>query len=288
MKSVRSNWLDPGWEQDVKLLILASSQGLSRVSDWIMLLECMNALIKGTPCELTDAELRNHIQSHVHPDTMSAATHAELHLVLSYDAYKRALRTVDDACVRTDELLQAARKQMMTSTVTATRRGTSRITHNYSNNALSSNNPSASNTAYSAHTSSTAAVCVPALTVAERTLLQENDGCFKCCVFYADHTSRTCPAGFPDPAMYKPLTPTDVAHAKRQHNKKARAVPSAAIPANPVAVVATAPVAVVMPSSILGDGSESDSSYVIAPFYTPHFFLDCFIGGSTASFEISI
>jgi len=31
-----------------------------------------------------------------------------------------------------------------------------------------------------------------------------------------------------------------------------------------------APVTVVMPSTVLGDGS--DSEYVLAPFYTPHFF----------------
>jgi hypothetical protein len=79
MTTVRANWLDPGWEQEVKLLILSSSQG--------------------SMPELNDAELRNHIQSHVHPDTMSAATHAELHLIVDFPAYKCGLRTIDDARV---------------------------------------------------------------------------------------------------------------------------------------------------------------------------------------------
>ncbi|KIM74439.1 hypothetical protein PILCRDRAFT_14457 [Piloderma croceum F 1598] len=99
MTTVCANWLDPGWEQEVKLLILSSSQGSMPVSDWIMLLECTNALIKGTTCELNDTELRNHIQSHVHPDTMSAATHAELHLIVDFPAYKHGLRMIDDACI---------------------------------------------------------------------------------------------------------------------------------------------------------------------------------------------
>jgi len=43
MASVRSQWLDPGWEQEVKLIILGSSQGLTPISDWIMLVESMNA-----------------------------------------------------------------------------------------------------------------------------------------------------------------------------------------------------------------------------------------------------
>jgi hypothetical protein len=57
MKMVHTNWLDTRWEQDIKLLILTSSQGSTPVSNWIiMLLECTNTLIKGTTCELTDAD----------------------------------------------------------------------------------------------------------------------------------------------------------------------------------------------------------------------------------------
>jgi len=41
-----------------------------------------------------------------------------------------------------------------------------------------------------------------------------------------------------------------------------------------------------MPSAVLSDGS--DSEYILALFYTPHFFLDCAVGGSTASCVIYI
>jgi hypothetical protein len=59
-------------------------------------------------------------------------------------------------------------------------------------------------------------------------------------------------------------------------------VPTAAV----LSTATPTPVAVMMPSTVLKDGS--DSEYVLAPFYTPHFFLDCAVGGSTASFVISI
>jgi len=260
MTTVRANWLDPGWEQEVKLLILSSSQGSMPVSNWIMLLECTNALIKGTTCELNDAKLRNHIQSHVHPDTMSAATHAELHLIVNFPAYKHGLRTINDACVRVDDLLQAAVKQMITSTVTATRRVNLCPAHNYTNNASCSNN---NNNTTSTATSSVPSSRVPALTSSERTLLQEHEGCFKCHDFYADHLSRNCTRGFPDPTTYNTLTAAD---AKKQRNKKEKAAMAAAI----LPTTTPAPVTVVMPSTVLGDGS--DSEYVLAPFYTPHFF----------------
>jgi hypothetical protein len=74
MKSVHDNWLDPGWEQEVKLLILGLSQGLKPIADWIMLVKSTNALLLGHACALSTTNLCNHIQSHIHPDTMTAST----------------------------------------------------------------------------------------------------------------------------------------------------------------------------------------------------------------------
>jgi hypothetical protein len=49
---------------------------------------------------------------------------------------------------------------------------------------------------------------------------------------------------------------------------------------------APAPVAVVMPSAVLGDGT--DSEYVNVPFFVPHFFLDCSVGGPSAIAEVFV
>jgi hypothetical protein len=113
MKHIHEAWLEPRWEQEVKLAILASHQNNNPISDWIMLLESTNALLNGHVCKLSNADLRNHIQSHVHADTMTAATTAELHLIVEYKKYKRRLKVIDDARIRADELLRAAVKQMM-------------------------------------------------------------------------------------------------------------------------------------------------------------------------------
>jgi len=117
---------------------------------------------------------------------------------------------------------------------------------------------------------------LPALTTIERTLLQDNKGCFKCRIPFANHLSCNCPVGFPDKANYKPLTEADVAIAKRcKANTKATKA-AAVLPVDEPAI----PAAVAMPSAVLGNGSDSEC--VDTPFSSPHFFVDVFIGGSTS------
>ena len=120
MKSIHENWLEPGWEQEVKLLILSSSQGSKPITDWIMLIESTNMLLLGHTCALLTNVLHNHIQSHIHQDTMTASTTAELHLITNYKKYKCALKVINNACIHADELLKSAVKQMMTTSLTTT------------------------------------------------------------------------------------------------------------------------------------------------------------------------
>jgi hypothetical protein len=264
MKTIRESWLEPGWEH-VKLTILASHQGSTPIADWIMLLESTNALLQNHICKLSDTDLRNHIQSHVHADTMTAATVAKLHLIVEYDKYKQALKVIDDARVRSDELLKAAVKQLMLQSPSSNHRAIMNRT------ATSS---STSNATTAVNTSSTCTPDrVPALTPKERSLLVEHEGCFKCRCFYTTHKSADCPDGFPDKTSYVTLTNADVLAAKKKYGKKEKTTTTAA--------VIPVPTAVVMPSAVLGDGS--DSEYVNAPFFVPHFFFDCSIGSATAS-----
>ena len=65
IKSICTNWLDLGWEQEVKLLILGSSQGMKPIADWIMLVESINALLLVHACVLSTNNLQHHIQSHL-------------------------------------------------------------------------------------------------------------------------------------------------------------------------------------------------------------------------------
>ena len=82
---------------------------------------------------------------------------------------------------------------------------------------------------------------------------------------------------------YHALTEADTLATKKQNMvKKDKSTPAAALlPVDPIM-----PVAMVMLSVVLGYGT--DSEYVDAPFFVPHFFFDCSIGSSSASAELPV
>lgn len=179
--------------------------------------------------------------------------------------YKHALKVIDDACIRSDELLKAAVKQLMLQPPSST----CRAVMNRTTASSSTSNSSTTVNTSSTHTPDR----VPTLTSKECSLLIEHEGCFKCRCFYAAHRSADCPDGFPDKMLYVTLTDGDVIAAKKKHGKRDKLTTTAGI--------VPAPTTVVMPSAVLGDGS--DSEYIDAPFFVPHFFLDCFTGSTSAS-----
>jgi hypothetical protein len=195
MLDVRKKWLQPGWEQDIKLTILASSQGNMPINDWINLLESTNTLIKGHACKLTDSDLCNYIQSHVHTNTMTAATDTKLHELTSHEIYKTSLKVIDDAHIRADELLKATIKQMMMPAFTANK-------HNNNHSTSSPTAPTTSSSTAINTVNSCASKRVPPLTPAEHSLLAAHEGCFQSRRFYANHISVNCNTGFPDKSTY--------------------------------------------------------------------------------------
>lgn len=62
----------------------------------------------------------------------------------------------------------------------------------------------------------------PKLTNKEKTLLWDNEGCFRCRKFYVDHKSKECKTDFPLGKNYKELVQADAdtAKAKKSHNDK--------------------------------------------------------------------
>jgi predicted aspartyl protease len=87
-----------------------------------------------------------------------------------------------------------------------------------------------------------------------------------------------CAKGFPDGAMYKTLTASAVL-AKKQ--KKKEVVAAVDIDNN------TETVAVVMPSAVLGNGTDSGEECV-APLQTPHLCWDCLIDGPAISSPLTV
>ena len=144
-------------------------------------MESTNALLTGYACALSTNDLCNHIQSHIHPDTMTASATAELHLLDDYKKYKCALKVIDDAHICTDELLKSAVCQMMSTSLTTSSNPSSK---RLNNTWPSTSNPTVSATSQSDGTSTHSSDCCPSLTTVEHTLLTQHGSCFQCCHFY--------------------------------------------------------------------------------------------------------
>ena len=100
----------------------------------------------------------------------------------------------------------------------------------------------------------------------EWALLNAHEGCMKCCHFYINHHAKDCPNGFPATAGYKPLTNTMASVAKRSKSIRKMMV-AAIVEETEEEDEAEDLVAVVgMSSSIIGDGTDSESDeYVSLP-----------------------
>jgi hypothetical protein len=272
MTAACESWLKPGWQQEVKLLILNLSQGTTLVTDWIMLLESTNMMLEGHPCKLSTNDLHNHIQSHVHTDTMTTSTQAKLYLEMNYEKYKCDLK-VDDVCVCAEELLKNTVKALISNLP-------SNNCHSASTHTTTSV-PTVSSSASSINSSRIFDRIAP-LSLTKHALLAEHQGCFYCHYFYVDHTSPNCQNGFLDKASYVTLNEADALLAKKRLTKKERAMPAAAVvPTTSPPVISTV---VVMPSVVFGEGSDSEC--VSAPFSVPHFFPDCVVGGFVAEVPV--
>ena len=240
------------------------------MADWICLLESTNAVLIGTTDHLSPEMICSHIETHLHVDTLVASRLAEVHLIKLYADFCKAIKLVDDMHIRNTLLLQQAVVHMLPT-------NTSNTTH--------CEHPTRNYTVTAVPMTTANIARLPPLTEAERALLVEYAGCFKCCRFFTPHVSCDCDRGFPGAVGYKTLTEVDAKVAKRLQGGKQAKV-AAVLPSGTMNVfqpVAIVPAVVVMPSAVLGDGSQSEC--VEAPFFTPHLFVDVIISGSSCSSE---
>ncbi|KZT18036.1 hypothetical protein NEOLEDRAFT_1152826 [Neolentinus lepideus HHB14362 ss-1] len=251
---MKTLYLRHDWEEDLRDEILNSTQGDGLFWDWVNRVQSMNALLKGTVSHFTDVTLRFHFEAHIHPDTKRYCRKETKNLkALDFKSWINAVRLLDEERVhdkkkQTDAINDALRRQgqrpraqVQSSTTTASV-------------------PPRSNTNAANNTR------LPALTEAERALLMKYSGCFGCRKFGVNHRHANC-SERPDPTGYKTLSEADVP----PHLKAPGSMAATSHAPRPVAAVNTAtveevveddapprPVAVVMPSCILGDGSDSE------------------------------
>ena len=160
-------------------------------------------LLRGTPSVFDDPILRNHLEAHLDDELKAKLRHSEARKDKVLKSWVVSVRLLDEAravetkCQREliEETLQRQAKKQNTNSGPSHR-----------SNSSQSNTTSSTSSSY---------VRLPALTDTEHTLLNEHDGCTKCCRFFAGHRSQSCPNGFPAGKGYKTLTVTDAMTAKK-------------------------------------------------------------------------
>ena len=247
-KEVRSYWLSSNWTDIVQQKVLSSTQGDKAFHVWAAEVQNQNVLLRGELSHLPEEQLRLHLESHMYPDVLAEYCIAQISEEKDFRKWIEKVRTLDEK-----RLKDIARQKVAVEEAV---RASRMFQPSRSANAKTSK----------AARARRRVLVPPPLTADERKLLRDNAGCYKCRQFFQNHFSATCTNDFPDPKGYKTLTSADVEAART----KKRAKPIAAVLEDELVAKhartsieeIVKPVAVVMPSAVLGDGSESDGECV--------------------------
>ncbi|KAG2129139.1 hypothetical protein DEU56DRAFT_741575, partial [Suillus clintonianus] len=225
MKALRDAWLESHWANKLRKKVLGSRQGTRPFYEWALDVQNQNALLYGNPTYLDETQLRNQLEANICDELTIPVFRAKLADDLSLKDWIEEVKHLDDERLEdlashkkiAEELHRSSRRNV-TSTISNKPSSTYPKTYNSSSPRLGS------------------------LTEAERTLLVNHKGCFKCRRFYVSHQSKDCTSGAPEASSYKTLTKADAIAAKPKQKT----------------VAAVGPVGAVMPSSVLEDGSDSE------------------------------
>lgn len=255
IEALKDTWLETHWDTRLRKKVLGSQQGARAFYEWALEVQNQNALLYGNPAHLSDIQLRNQLEANICDDLTTAVLRAKLSATLTLRKWIEEVRHLDEK--RLEDI--AMHRRVAEDFYKSSRRSN----QTYIAKAPSSNTSSSSSTTR-----------LGPLTLAERTLLANHNGCFKCRRFYVTHRSKECPNGAPEASSYKGITEADAVAAKGKNNKVTKQV------------AAVAPVTAVVPSSVLEEVSDSDDDTCVAPFETAHLIWPCLLAGpSSSTFE---
>jgi hypothetical protein len=242
---------------------LGTPQGTRNFYEWAIELQSVNALLRDDPSHLSVQQLRYQIEATMNEDLRADCLHDKVNDEEDFHTWLQLVKRLDERLQKSRSRQQEALDQYMRLHGKGGGQGST-----------SQGKFSAKPTATKTRTTFTR---LPSLTDAERNLLREHAGCFKCRKFYVTHRSADCPDGFPPGEGYKTLTERDATAVRPNQAKKS----SVGVPSGR-AVTAVLPV-----SAVLGEGTDSGEECV-APLTTPHFLWDCLLDGPKLSSSLRV
>jgi hypothetical protein len=264
MGKLRERLLEKDWDRKIKLAILASKQGDRPFEEWACELMNRNALLRGRTGHFTEEALRESIQNNM-DQGLEKRIRRKIAEGLALHQWIEAVREEAEVVAWERELYRGEPKGRATS---------NRVVGARIENTVPTMQRPAGGSSFRPVPGFTA---LPKLTPAERSIIFDHQGCFKCRQLYVDHRGANCPNDFPQPGTYKTLT-TSYAEAVRDSKNKPKT--RAGRPVAHVGYVTVEREREGAPSAVLGIGEEeSDDSekYVqtgtLPPFSSSH--LEC-------------
>lgn len=294
MKRLRTEFLPPNWEDKVRSRILGSKMPRNeRFIQWARSLQAENYVLRGTTSHLPDDRLRDTLEANVDLDLRLLAADIDPATRASLTDWMNAIEKLDAK----RKLDLKRHRELLSDELHHAKRQNTRPSSSYTSQNV---NPSAAQPRQQQR--------LPPLTPEERSLLRENDGCFKCRRFFQEHRTASCPNGFPPGDSYKSLSVEDLARAKRSAEKKQPPNHGQRRP-KPVAALqdsnqeTTSPAATeysedgifatfgpTPKSTVIGNGSfsEGDHSVSLPPLKSKHFIWKCNVdSGPTVDFPVA-
>ncbi len=293
LNEIRATFLEDNWDRNIRsqMLALRMRPGVT-FANYVRDFEMRNILLAGTLLHFNDAALREQItarlsdrlQVHAYTDTVLAIT--------DYNKWKRAMVQEDKiwSAKRSAEVQELSLMHAKFAKLSASSQ--SPAYPNPTSRLPASSAPAPANPELRIH--------VPGLTEAERQLLRDHKGCFRCRKFYAGHLQRDC-KDWPDRGI-KTLTLADALSAqkldekgKRPHKVAAISGPEASLSnvdsdddddAGELAYMPTAPVAAVYAASAYAVAALGTDEYdvwyseYVSPPTAPHLVWNMHIASS--------
>ncbi|KAF9645798.1 hypothetical protein BDM02DRAFT_3119713 [Thelephora ganbajun] len=281
MEKLRKEALGKDWDRKIKLNILASKQGERPFHEWVYEMQTRNALLRGRQCHFNEEALRETLENNMDQGLELRMRRIVLAEETSLREWIEAVKTEDEFVTREREMAREVVREMLRKEQKGAK-ATGRIM-----------GTRIDNTAPTMQRSTASTTALPKLTPAERALIFEHQGCFKCRQLYVDHKGANCPNGFPPSGTYKTLT-SEYAEAVRDSKNKSRSRapgPVTHVGYDTVEGVDTR----ALPSAVLGVGeeeSDDSSKYVrtrrIPPLFSEHLEWRCRVGGPSVSEPVAI
>ncbi|RXW14168.1 hypothetical protein EST38_g11692 [Candolleomyces aberdarensis] len=224
-------WMEKHWDMNLSDKLRTFSQGTAHFYEWAQDYRAQAAHLAGTPYEMYEKD-EKHVRAQI-----SALMVPRLRLHTKADPkftnitdFHDWLDAVNDEFELYTEDLKAAAEYLRAQDVHPSKK--QKTSHAAPTPASASGSTSKAPTQALTDGDTNRKRC-PKLTEAERTLLEDNKGCFNCREFFVTHRRNVC-TNWPEAAGYKPLTQADVDAAR---SKLAASVPTKAIAAASIAEV---------------------------------------------------